>query len=202
MAVNVLTSVSTSAPPSHAAAAVSQMSGTFGESLTISGLDGRASLQARVSSRRRRGSVPKVRPSLTLGHETLSSTPPTPWRSFIAPDDFDVIVRRVTGDVDDDGARHPVDLGQLFRQEAVEPNVGQSDRVEHPAAGLDDACGLVAGALVAGDALGDEAAERRQVHEVGVLRAIAAGAAARHGRVAQAQARKVGRQIDVRHACF
>ena len=65
IAVNVLTSESTSAPPSIAPRAVSVTSSTLGESLTMSGLCGRTFFTSRVSSLSRPGCVPNVRPSLT-----------------------------------------------------------------------------------------------------------------------------------------
>ncbi len=72
---------------------------------------------------------------------------------------FGVIPVTVAGDVDDHRAGHLLNLGDFFRQEAIQAHVGQADRVEHPGPGFDDAGGLVAGAFFAGNRLGDESAE-------------------------------------------
>ena len=83
IALKVFTRLRTFAPPSIAAFAVTEISSTFGLSLTISGLaiDARTS---RTSSRNLPGCVPNVRPSFTFGQLTLSSMAATSDSASIA----------------------------------------------------------------------------------------------------------------------
>ena len=74
IADSVLMSVRTSAPSSIAARAISTMSPTLGESLTIIGVRCSVARTAWSSSRRAAGSSPNWRPRSVFGQETFSST--------------------------------------------------------------------------------------------------------------------------------
>ena len=77
MPSTVLIAVTPSAPASSHARATATTSGAFGVSFTMTGRSVSA-FTARVSSAARLGSEPKIIPSFTFGHETLSSYATTP----------------------------------------------------------------------------------------------------------------------------
>ena len=164
MAVNVLTSDSTSAPPATAAAAVAVMSSTFGDSFTISGLppQSRVSPPPPVPAAGRRWCRTSARRldvrarHVQLDGRRRRATPAS------GGDRLDVVGRAVPGDVHDHGARHGALVAAPSR-----PGSGRARRwpspiaLSMPAAGLDDAGRLVAGPLVAGDRLGHERSPSR-----------------------------------------
>ena len=75
--------------------------------------------------------------------------------------------------------------GSFSSHEAVDADALQADRVEHAGRRLDDARRRVAFALVEEQALDDDAAERREIDDVGVLDAVAEAAAGGDQRVLQ-----------------
>ena len=113
-------------------------------------------------------------PVLTFGHETLSSIAETSSRSAKAP------TRRATSSREEpmtltiSGTGSSASLRQVVREVAVEPLVGQADRVDHPAGQLPQPRRRVALARLERDGLGDEGGERELLVE-GVAERLAGG---------------------------
>ena len=129
---SVSISETASAPWASAAAATSAGDAQLGVNLTISGF----AVRARTASSRRAsspGSAPNIKPVLTLGHETLSSSAVTSSRSpTVRP-------ARATSSwappitLTISGTGSSASSGQVVAQEAVQSLVGQPDRVEQSA---------------------------------------------------------------------
>jgi hypothetical protein len=104
-------------------------------------------------------------------------------------DDRDVLAHRIAEDVDDDiAAGIAAERRQLAADELLHAHILESDGVEHSGRGLDDARRGVAGHRLHRDALGDQAADPLQMHDLFKLDAIAEGAAGGNDRVGQLQA--------------
>ena len=103
------------------------------------------------------------------------------------PRHLGVLVERRAADVDDDRRAARAQLGQLFVDEAAHADALQADGVQHAGRRFDDARRRMAFALVEEQALDGDAAERRQVDEVGVLDAVAEAAARGDQRVLEGQ---------------
>ena len=84
-------------------------------------------------------------------------------------------------------ARARAQLRQLFVDEAADADALQADRVQHAGRRLDDARRGMSFALVEKQSLDGDAAERRQIDDVGVLDAVAEAAARRDERVLERQ---------------
>jgi hypothetical protein len=154
----------------------------FGVSLTIRGLPV-ARVRADVQPRRdvRAGDVQLERRDLLAVVQRL--------------DQGGQLAHRGAHDVGDQRDGQPGQLGQVLGQVALQPLVGQPDRVDESGRGLVEARGRVAGPRLEGDRLGDEGAEGEPRGQ-----RIAEGAPRRDGverpgavddRVRQAQAAEV-----------
>ena len=160
----VLMSETASAPWRSAAAATAAGDAQLGVSFTISGLAVRgrtASSSAAVSP----GSAPISSPVLTFGHETLSSIAATSARAATAATSSPTSASARAHDVDDQRHRERRELGQVLGQEALEPLVGQPDRVDHAGAQLPQPGRRVALARGERDRLGDERGEREALEQ-------------------------------------
>jgi hypothetical protein len=92
-----------------------------------------------------------------LGQETFNSNPET--QSIVQAAADGLVILDEPHDIHNNG--HPrLQERYLFRYEALQTDVGQSDGVEHSAAGFDDPFRRVALAGIRGDGLGDKGAER------------------------------------------
>ena len=101
------------------------------------------------------------------------------------PRDFDVFVQRRAADVDDDDGAALAQFGQPLGDEAVDADALQADGVQHARRRFDDARRRVPFALGEEQSLDRDAAERRQVDDVGVFDAVAEAAARRDERIGE-----------------
>ena len=108
---------------------------------------------------------------------------------------LDVLVERRAADVDDDDRAALAQLGQPLRDEAVDADALQADRVQHAGRRFDDARRRVSFALGEEQSLDRDAAERRQVDDVGVLDAVAEAAARGDQRIGERQRSDLERKI-------
>ena len=169
----VLMRLTASAPCCSAAAATSAGEAQLGVSLTINGFSeiGRTTSSSAASSL---GSAPMTSPVLTFGHETLSSIAETSSRSLKAA------TRRATSSrvepmtLTISGTGSSASCGRSSLEVAVEPLVGQPDRVDHAAGQLPQPRRRVALARLERDGLGDEGGEREVLVE-GVAERLAGG---------------------------
>ena len=194
MARNVLTSDTASAPASSAALAIELMSVTFGVSFGITG------------SRRRRAHGPDhVGRSVETAAEGDAAFLDVGARdvelecrnAFDVGQDLrqlHVLLQRGPADVDDDHGAARAQLRHFLFDEAVHADALQPDRVEHARRRFDDTRRRVAFALGKKESLDGDAAERRQIDEVGVLRAVAEAAAGGDERVFERQRARCGRR--------
>src|SRR5262249_5958572 len=87
----------------------------------------------------------------------------------------------------DDCGRQRAQIGQVVGDEVLDAVVVQPDGVEHARGRLDGARRGVAGARLAGDGLGDDAAQAREVEGAGHLTGVAEGARGDEDGVGEAQ---------------
>lgn len=73
--------------------------------------------------------------------------------------DVHIVVDGVAGDIDEHAGGHGLDEGQFFGEEALESDVGESNRIQQSGADFDDSRRLVSGPFMSCDALGGEAAQ-------------------------------------------
>ena len=136
-------------------------------------------------------------PSLMFGHEMFSSSACDALGVGQDPRQLHVLVERAAADVDDVGRAEPAQLGQLFGDVAVDADALQADGVEHARRRFDDSLGWMPFARLEEQSLDDHAAERRQVHDVGVLDAVAEAAACRDAAVRERERSDLDREIHV-----
>ena len=132
-----------------------------------------------------------------LGHEMLSSIAWTPsasdrmrdtsaYSSTLVPQTFTMTV---------DVSRPQ--LRQLLFDEPSHPDALQADRVHHPGRSLDDSRRRMSFALLEEQAFDGHAPERREVHEIGVLDAVAEASACGNERILQSQRTDLNGQVHV-----
>ena len=85
----------------------------------------------------------------------------------------------------------------LFTEEAIQADVGQTDGIEHAGIGLDDPRSEIAFAGIQRDALGRKAAEGRDIHERGQFVDVAAGSRRRKDGVLERQAGKLDGKVGL-----
>ena len=106
-----------------------------------------------------------------------------------------VFVPGVAEEVDDHLGRQILQTRQHVAQEAVDADVLQSDRVQHPTAGLGDPDRRIARQGLERQALGHQAAEAMQVGALREFQTVAERAARGEDRVLQPKRADPGRQI-------
>ena len=121
------------APSRSAAIATAGTSEALGVSLTISGLSV-SGLTALISRATSSGSAPMTSPVSTFGQETLSSSAGHLVALRERGDEPGHLVAAEAHHVDDQRNRQLGQLGQVVGEVALEPLVGQTDRV-HEAGG-------------------------------------------------------------------
>ena len=170
---SVLISETASAPCASAAAATSAGDAQLGVSLTISGFVVRART-ASSSAATSAGSAPNIRPVLTFGQETLSSSAVTSGRSATVSTSRPDLVVRVAHHVDDQRHRQPRELRQILGQEALEALVREPDRVQQSTRQLVQPRWRIALARSDRDGLGHEGREGK-VGQEGVTKRTVSG---------------------------
>ena len=102
-------------------------------------------------------------------------------------DHFDIVFEGIAKDVGDDGRIEFSQYREFFGDERADPDVLESDGVEHPGRGFTEPRGRGAFDRFFRKAFGNEAAEAVQVHEVGKFEAVAEGSTGCENRIPQAQ---------------
>ena len=188
IARNVLTSEMASAPASSAARANDATSVTFGVSFGITGR--RVTLRTALTTSCVPGRLQPnlMPPSLMFGQEMFSSSACDAFGVRQDARHLHVLVERGPADVDDDDRAARAQLRQPLADEAVHADALQADGVQHAGRRFDDPRRRVSFALREEQALDRDAAERREVDDVGVLHAVAEAAARGNQRVRRASA--------------
>ena len=187
IARNVFTSDTASAPASSDARANEATSVTFGVSFGMSGsrVTFRTALTtSNVPVRLQPNVMP---PSLMFGHEMFSSIAATPSASERMRDtstySSSVVPQMLTMTV----ALRARSSGSFSSMKRSDADALQPDRVQHAGRCFDDSRRRMAFALGQEQSLDGDAAERRQVDDVGVLDAVAEAAAGRDERVLESE---------------
>ena len=90
------------------------------------------------------------------------------------------------------------ELRQFFVHEPADADALEPDCIQHSRRGLDDARGRMTLAFLQEQALDDDAAERREVHDVRILDAVAETSARRDQRVPEGESADPSREIHIR----
>ena len=187
IARNVLTSETASAPASSAARANDATSVTFGVSFGMTGSARDLAHGADDVVRARQAAAERDAPFLDVGAGDVQLERGDPLGVRQDPRQLDVLVDRRAADVDEDDGAPVAQLRQLLADEPVHADALQADGVEHPRRRLDDARRRMSLALRQEQPLHGDAAERRQIDDVGVLDAVAEAAAGGDQRVGERQ---------------
>ena len=183
IARNVLTSDTASAPASSAAFAIALMSVTFGVSFGMTGqprggADGGDDIGGAVQAASERDAA-----FLDVRARDVQLERGDPFDIGQDLRELDVLLQRRAADVDDDHRAARAQLGHLLRDEAMDADALQADRVQHAGRRFDDARRRMSFALGEKQPLHGDAAERREVDQLGVLGAVPETAARRDERI-------------------
>ena len=111
--------------------------------------------------------------------------------------ELDVLLQRRAADVHDDGGTPGTQLRHLFGDEPVDADSLEADGIQHAGGGLHDAGRRVSFALGKEETLYGDAAERRQIDQVGVFGAVPETTARGDERVFQRQRADGNREVHV-----